>query len=186
MGTNWRFSDATTHRCPAAKDAGIPCEFRIGRLEHRYEGESVTEDAIALGIPTPMGVPAFIQVDFCPFCGEQVSTSLRYGYKKPDLRRKESVGSRKDYFEYRRRFTKSERPGGLLSDARYREFEAELAEINTLLPYALPEIASSLFQRKQVLNFWLCYPDTRERPGRLEVMKEPVPESDTGQEGWFS
>lgn len=189
MGTTLRFSDATTHNCPVAKAAGIPCEFRISRLEHKYEGESVTEDAIALGIPTPMGVPAFVQVDFCPFCGEQVSTSLRYGYKKPDRRREESITSHTDYFAYRQRYNKTVRQrsftDGPLSENCWREFEAELAEINLLLPYARAEFASSLFQRKQILNFWLCYPDLRERVGRLEVAKEMVSEP-TGQEGWFS
>lgn len=188
MPTTWKWiPESSPHKCTVAAESEIRVEFGRAELTHEYEGEKHAEYVVMMSQQTQVGYLTTV-VDFCPFCGIELSTALRFGYKKPEIARQARLAEREGYFEYRRRWNRRPYDDAPLRESEWRRLVDELEEIETLLVGDAGSYQAELFQRKQYIYRQLILPDIRPDKGRIEVAKEPLPEFDVPQEdhGWWS
>jgi hypothetical protein len=119
------------------------------------------------------------QVDFCPYCGTELSTQMRFGYRKPSHYREKRAVANAPYYEYRRRFAKSGKPAEPMTQTRYYRTLADLHEIEFLLEGDAGVHQSELFAAKQAIYRDLYLPDLRPERGRLVIAQEPLPDFGT-------
>lgn len=175
MTTEYEMLPERPHTCLVQKEAGLPGEFRTMVAKHKYENETVTEIAAALIFPAG-NEHIFVQVDVCPFCGEELSTALRHGYVKPDTLRKERAAINAPYYEYRRRYNKAGRSNHPLDYDGWKITKGALTEVERLLIGHAGKHQEYLFTEKQRFCRQLVLPDIRPDRGRIEIVREELPE----------
>jgi hypothetical protein len=94
-----------------------------------------------------------VQMDFCPFCGTELSGGLRLGATRIGKPKNVVIN---DYLTYRQHFVKLEREGHPLGQDKWDEYWDSWQEVNLLLPHAKPAAAKRLFKQKQELRETLC------------------------------
>lgn len=120
--------------------------------QEAYDTEAETKfDMVMCAIPTAHGHTA-VQVDFCPWCGAQLSNHRVFVADRGKKRQAPTEPVQADYLAYRRRLVQSGTPVKPMSEEQWKVAVQEWNEINMLLPMAKPEHATGLFNRKQVLK----------------------------------